>query len=97
MCTYYYWDATADEYAEVVCRQLGYPTGNVTAFHDAGYFGQGTGLVALEIQRCVGNESSLLDCSYTPYPYVCTHYWDVGVICDSKLITAMLILIQNLI
>ena len=90
MCTYY-WDATADEYAEVACRQLEYPTSNVTAFHNANYFDQGTGLVALEIRRCVGNEFSLLDCNHISYPSYCDHSWDVGVRCDSKLMTAMLI------
>ena len=86
MCTYYYWwDTTADEYAEVVCRQLEYPTSNVTAFHNADYFGQGTGLVVMEIQNCVGNESSIFDCNYRAYPY-CSHYWDVGVRCDSTFV-----------
>ena len=85
------WD-TAN--GQVICRQLGYPTSNVTVFFGA-YFGQGTGLVILENVACVGNESSLLNCTYGAYSD-CGHYWDVGVRCDSKFVQYKCMLYNNI-
>ena len=73
-----YWD-TAD--AQVVCRQLGYSTNNITALN--AYFGQGTGPIYLDDVSCVGTESSLLSCSYTSN-HNCGHHEDAGVRCGSS-------------
>ena len=73
-----HWD-TAD--AQVVCRQLGYPTNNATAFHNA-RFGQGN--IYMDDVSCVGNESFLFDCKYNS-DHNCYNYEDAGVRCsDSK-------------
>ena len=82
------WDA-AD--AQVVCRQLGYPTSNVIAFNSA-YFGQGTGPIHMDDVSCVGTESSLLDCNYTRY-HDCHNFTGAGIRCGSKFHTCMSIII----
>ena len=74
-----YWD-TAD--AQVVCRQLGYPKGNATAFGRA-YFGRGSGFIHMNNVACVGIEYSLFNCSYNTY--WCSHSQDAGVRCSGKL------------
>ena len=71
-----YW-GTAD--AQVVCRQLGYPTDSVLTFHNA-YFGQGNGSIYMDDVSCVGTESSLFSCSYTSN-HNCVHYEDASVRC----------------
>ena len=76
-----YWD-TAD--AQVVCRQLGYPTSNVTIFTEA-YFGQGIGPIHLDDVSCAGTESSLFICSYTIF-HDCAHSEDAGIRCSGKLV-----------
>ena len=73
------WDT---DNGQVVCRQLGYPTSNVTIFREA-YFGQGSGSIHLDDVECTGNESSLFNCSYTRYDD-CYHYEDAGVRCSGK-------------
>ena len=90
MCGYQYfwftnhWD-TSTANGQVVCRQLGYGTSsNITVFLRA-YFGQGTGSVIMDDVACFGNESSLFNCSHMLYSS-CSHYWDVGIRCDSKLV-----------
>ncbi|XP_078337377.1 scavenger receptor class A member 5-like [Crassostrea virginica] len=49
--------------ARVVCRMLGYSTGNVTAFSSA-HFGQGTGSILMDDVNCTGSERSLVLCSF---------------------------------
>ena len=68
--------------AQVVCRQLGYSTSNVTAFNNA-YFGQGTGPIHLDDLSCVGTESSLFSCTYSS-THNCVHSEDAGVSCSSS-------------
>ena len=71
-----YWD-TAD--AQVVCRQLGYPTNNSVPLQMK--LSQGTGsILMIENVSCVGNESALFNCNYTRYVN-CRHYRDAGVRC----------------
>ena len=79
------WD-TAD--AQVVCRQLGYPTKSTVAFKNA-YFGQGNGFIYMDDVRCYGTESSLFSCVY--YSNLdCHHYEDAGVRCGGKFSTVFL-------
>ncbi|KAG7281941.1 hypothetical protein CRUP_002999 [Coryphaenoides rupestris] len=64
--------------AQVVCRQLG--CGNATA---TAYFGLGTGPIWLDEVRCVGNESSITDCTHQEFgSHDCNHSEDAGIICD---------------
>ena len=51
----------------------------VTVFRGA--FGQGTGPVLLHGVTCIGNESSLLNCSHQIGVTYCSNFYDVGVIC----------------
>ena len=74
-----HWD-TAD--AQVVCRQLGYSTYNVAAFHNA-YFGQGNGSIYINNVTCHSTEYSLFSCNYTS-SHNCSHYEDAGVRCGGK-------------
>ena len=72
------WDA---DDARVVCRQLGYPTDNTTAFSNA-HFGQGNGSILLDEVTCIGWESSLASCSSSGwYSHDCGHSEDAGVSC----------------
>ena len=71
---------TAD--AQVVCKQLGYSKYNAVAFSHA-YFGQGTGPIHLDDVACVGNESSLFNCSHNSN-HNCGHYEDASVRCASS-------------
>jgi deleted-in-malignant-brain-tumors protein 1 len=73
----YSWD---NQDAQVVCRQLGYPTTNATAFSSA-YFGSGTGSILYNYVGCTGHESSLASCSHSTSTYYCSHYNDAGVGC----------------
>ena len=73
MC-YNSWD-TAD--AQVVCRQLGYPTNNSAR---AAYFGEGSGPIHFDDVSCDSDESSLFNCKHNS-DHGCTHYQDAGVRC----------------
>ncbi|XP_072169982.1 neurotrypsin-like [Diadema setosum] len=67
--------------AEVVCRQLGYPTTNAEAFRGATY-GEGSGPILLANVGCYGRESNLADCSHRGwYNNDCGHNEDAGVRC----------------
>ena len=82
ICVYNQWGTVCDEFwgtadAQVVCRQLGYPTSDVVAFSNA-YFGQGSGYIFT--YDCVGTESHLFSCARYYY-YYCNHHEDSGVRC----------------
>ena len=67
--------------AQVVCRQLGYPSSSIIT----GYFGQGTGSIYLDDVKCVGIEYSLLDCNYTRLSHhSCNHSTNAAVRCGGK-------------
>ncbi len=69
--------------AEVVCRQRGY-NGAVAAPREA-VFGQGAGPIWLGHVRCVGNETSISECSHRGWGnHHCTHFEDAGVHCKSR-------------
>ena len=62
-----------------------YITGSVT-YTTATQFGQGTVPILMSLVQCSGQESNLINCSYSPFPYsTCSHYYDVGVKCEGKL------------
>ena len=78
------WGTVCDDFwgtadAQVVCRQLGYPTNNSVAYRRA-IFGRGSGPIHLDDVACVGTESSLFNCGYTSY-HNCSHHQDAGVRC----------------
>ncbi|XP_030847848.1 deleted in malignant brain tumors 1 protein isoform X1 [Strongylocentrotus purpuratus] len=74
------------EEAQVVCRQLGYDTDNVTPRGSA-YYGEGSG--SIRLVQCSGWEYTLGSCSLTSGDSVCRHYEDAGVRCGSDIITAI--------
>ena len=48
------------------------------------YYGQGSGPIWLNRLYCTGTESNLLECTRRydiGYPYGCSHYEDVSVVC----------------
>ena len=47
------------------------------------FYGEGTGPIYLDDVQCIGNESSLLSCTYTSQ-HNCVHGEDVGVQCRSE-------------
>ena len=47
------------------------------------FYGQGTGPIYLDDVQCVGNESNLLNCTYTSQ-HNCVHGEDVGVQCRAE-------------
>ncbi|XP_048036362.1 deleted in malignant brain tumors 1 protein-like isoform X2 [Megalobrama amblycephala] len=74
--------------AEVVCRQLG--CGRAVSAHSNARFGQGSGRIWLTNVRCSGSESSLAQCSHSPFGFFsCGHQEDAGVVClkDIKLVS----------
>ena len=72
-----YWD---DREARVVCRQLGYES--VIAMALPSYGEHGTGPIHRAHVTCGGNETTLLECTSTPYRTdFCRHTDDAGVIC----------------
>ena len=99
----YSWD-TFD--SNVVCRQAGHmELGKVhvviyiylhnflgsVAYGTASEFGQGSGPILMSLTHCSGQESHLINCSYSPLiPSYCSHTYDVGVKCEGtyyKLLT----------
>ena len=75
------WD-TAD--ATVVCRQLGFYS-SVRAYGSARY-GQGTGPIWLSKLLCIGNESSLTNCTQFDVgtKNCSTHSDDASVVCNGN-------------
>ncbi|TSK22608.1 Neurotrypsin [Bagarius yarrelli] len=74
-------DNWTEQHAQVVCRQLGF-RGHAEIAPDGAY-GEGTGLILLDEVRCVGGESSLLECSHAEWGrHDCSHSEDVAIRCQ---------------
>lgn len=86
VCVNMNWGTVCDDFwnapdAMVVCRQLGFSAMGAVARTFA-YFGQGTDPIVLDDVRCIGTESRLLDCPFTP-THNCIHVEDAGVECQN--------------
>ena len=70
--------------AQVVCRQLGYPSAVSAPLYAR--FGQGSGRIWLENVQCQGNENYIRHCRWSrPWGFHdCDHSEDASVICSSK-------------
>ena len=69
--------------ANVICHMLGLPQAQA-APGDSG-FGPGTGMIWLDVVKCIGNEKSILDCPHQGLgaSSLCGHDEDAGVICGN--------------
>lgn len=66
--------------ANVVCRQLGYPSGGSP--RSSAYFGRGSVPILLDNVGCTGNERSLELCSNNGIGvHNCGHQEDASVVC----------------
>ena len=65
---------------DVVCRQLGYE--GALSVPGGAAFGRGTGQIWLDDVNCVGNETSLAQCSHGGLGvHNCGHEKDAGAVC----------------
>ena len=72
--------------AGVVCRQLQYAPVALEAFTYSKY-GVGTGNVSFSEVYCIGYESKLIDCFYSPPGYYEDYaYYAVGVRCQGEIV-----------
>ncbi|XP_025100433.1 deleted in malignant brain tumors 1 protein-like isoform X2 [Pomacea canaliculata] len=68
--------------ALVACRMLGFNSTTPVAVGSVKY-GVGSGPILFDELRCVGNETSLAQCKHWGfYRHECTHWEDVGVMCN---------------
>ncbi|XP_052789120.1 deleted in malignant brain tumors 1 protein-like [Mya arenaria] len=75
-------DQTNRNFAMVVCRQLGFPTGNV-AVRQKAFFGAGVDPIWLDDVNCQGDETAIDACMFRRWGQNnCGHNEDVGVICS---------------
>ena len=80
------WGTVCDEHwtikeANVVCRQLGFAGGALSATTSAG-FGPGSGKILMDNVDCHGNERRLKLCNHVGWgQYVCNHGENAGVLC----------------
>ena len=66
--------------ANVVCRELGY-SGASSAPQGAA-FGQGTGQIWMDDVQCVGNETSISQCTHKRWGvHNCGHHEDASAVC----------------
>lgn len=65
--------------ANVVCRQLGYSSGEPEC---CGFLGAGSGFILMDEVDCDGSEDRLLQCMFPGWGVTnCAHSEDVGVVC----------------
>ena len=70
--------------AKVVCRQLGLPTANATAYSEA-HFESGIGPILIDGVECIGIETSLDICQFLGWKsHNCGHEENAGVKCESS-------------
>ncbi|EDV19642.1 uncharacterized protein TRIADDRAFT_61895 [Trichoplax adhaerens] len=68
--------------ANVICRQLGYPS--AVALIKAKEFGPGNGTIWLSNVQCLGNETAIKNCHFSGWNVSnCSHMEDVGVKCTT--------------
>ena len=74
-------DGWNDEYASLVCAQLGLGQSG-----EAADFGPGTGIILMEIVMCSSNNTFPEKCSHYGLTFTigCYHSKDIGVKCKSK-------------
>ncbi|XP_071478092.1 scavenger receptor cysteine-rich domain superfamily protein-like [Diadema antillarum] len=70
--------------ANVICRQLGFPSAN--ASHCCAHFSHGSGVIALDDLACVGTEGRLIDCPHRGWgEHNCAHTEDASVTCNGNI------------
>ena len=66
--------------AEVVCKELGF--GQAIAIRKEEFYGQGSGPIWLDDLKCVGTESSIINCSHSGWgTNDCNYSSNAGVSC----------------
>ena len=81
------WGTVCNDYwtikdANVVCRQLGFTGGALSAITSAG-FGRGSGKIWMDNVDCNGNERRLKLCNHVGWEqHYCHHDEDAGVLCS---------------
>ncbi|XP_011408605.2 PREDICTED: deleted in malignant brain tumors 1 protein-like [Amphimedon queenslandica] len=79
-----WWNSWHTLDSNVVCRQAGHMELGSVAYTRASVFGQGSGPILISSIQCSGQESHLINCSYSPIiPSYCSHTYDVGVKCEA--------------
>ena len=72
-------DGFSNTAARVVCKSLGYNSGEATG---KAYYGAGNGPIWLDDMRCDGSETSIFDCATKAIGEEnCSHSEDVSVEC----------------
>ncbi|XP_016349546.1 antigen WC1.1-like [Sinocyclocheilus anshuiensis] len=66
--------------AAVVCKELG--CGEAVSAPKSAYFGEGTGEIWITGARCIGSESTLMNCGFIAWGIKDNHTKDAGVICS---------------
>ena len=72
--------------AQVVCGQLGFDSAtDVISTQNSAHYGQGSGQILLSNVNCVGNESTIVNCSHNGWGInSCSHDEDAGVRCSAS-------------